>query len=378
MAQKDGNKKVIIITSLTGFFWFLLNDISYYISNKYDVYCVANNTANEDIVNSIKKMGCHFIHVNFDSKRPLSIDNLVSYFELKKIFKKYNFDILHCHTPIVAVLSRLASKKFRKKGLKVLYTSHGLAFNSLSSKKSKLIYGTIERCLAKYTDGIISINHEDYDFFRKECKTNTYYLPGVGVDISKYRIARKTCLRDELGIPVNDIVILCIGELSVRKNHISVVKAINKSKFKQNIHLIILGKSITDNSIKSDIVQYSNENSISVVFPGHVSNVADYISVCDFGCLPSLREGLGLAGIETLAGGKPVIGSDVQGIKDYIINDYTGMLFNPYSIESITNSIDYMIINLSKFSPENCVSMARNFSKEKSENELRIILNNYI
>lgn len=68
-------------------------------------------------------------HFNLPFERfPLKINNIKTYKKLKKIIIENNYDIIHCHTPVGGVLARLASRKVRKKGTKVLYTAHRISF----------------------------------------------------------------------------------------------------------------------------------------------------------------------------------------------------------------------------------------------------------
>ncbi|MCD7797637.1 MAG: glycosyltransferase [Clostridiales bacterium] len=69
------------------------------------------------------------------SRSPYSFDNVKAYKELKKIIDNGNYDAVHCHTPMGAVVTRLAAKSARKSGTKVIYTAHGFHFYKGASKK---------------------------------------------------------------------------------------------------------------------------------------------------------------------------------------------------------------------------------------------------
>ena len=366
--EDKSNKKVLIVCSLAGFLHFLTNDFNYYLSRGYSIDCVSNNYNNEPIVKSPKLKDVNFIDFPFNSSKPFSKNNIKSYHFIKKLLKKNNYSIVHCHTPIVSFYVRLAAKKYRKKGCKVIYTSHGLAFNCLSSTKSSLLYKIVEKTMSKKTDLIITINHEDYHAVKKMNCKNVGYIPGVGVDVEKFRdsVSNHHLRSNHLNRSNDKITIVSIGELSKRKNHISLLRAIADSKYKDKINVIILGKSVSDKSIQESLIEYAAQERINLVMPGHVSNVGEYLSLCDFTCLPSLREGLGLAGIESLASGKPVIGSNVQGIKDYVIDGQTGYLFNPYDVHDLTIALDKMIENKNSFSKTVCFDVSTRFSKDAS------------
>ena len=62
-------------------------------------------------------------------RSPFHRQNIKAYGELKQVLKENQYDLVHCHTPMGAVLARLAARKLRKQGkLKVIYTAHGFHF----------------------------------------------------------------------------------------------------------------------------------------------------------------------------------------------------------------------------------------------------------
>lgn len=76
--------------------------------------------------------------------------------------KTNKYDLIHCHTPIVGILTRMAARKYRKTGTTVIYTTHGFTFTDKSSKKNWIVYFTAEKLMSRFCDAIITINHEDY------------------------------------------------------------------------------------------------------------------------------------------------------------------------------------------------------------------------
>ena len=135
---------------------------------------------------------CDVKHQICIERSPFKLSNLKAIKQLKKIIEKEKFDIVHCHTPMGAVVARLASKKARKiYGTRVIYTAHGFHFYKGAPKLNWLLFYPIEKYLAKYTDTLITINNEDFCLaqkkFSKRCK-DIQYVPGVGIDIKKFNI----------------------------------------------------------------------------------------------------------------------------------------------------------------------------------------------
>ena len=93
---------------------------------------------------------------------PWSKDNIKAYKDLKKILDENYYDIIHTHTPMGSVITRLAARNTRKKGTKVIYTAHGLHFFKGAPLKNWLMYYPMEKWMSKYTDCLVLINEEDY------------------------------------------------------------------------------------------------------------------------------------------------------------------------------------------------------------------------
>jgi len=156
---------------------------------------------------------CDVKHVVCFERNPIKINNLRAIRCLNKIIDKEKFDIIHCHTPMGGVVTRLAAKKARKAGTKVIYTAHGFHFFKGAPIKNWLIFYTIEKWLAKYTDTLITINEEDYKLAKRKFKKikNIEYVHGIGLDTTKFDIdiTKKELndLRNQIEINEDNIIL---------------------------------------------------------------------------------------------------------------------------------------------------------------------------
>ena len=105
---------------------------------------------------------CDVFHDIPFERSPLKSENLKAYKQLKKIIDAEKFDLIHCHTPVGGVLARLAARKARKYGTKVLYTAHGFHFYKGAPLKNWLLYYPVEKFCSRFTDVLITINKEDF------------------------------------------------------------------------------------------------------------------------------------------------------------------------------------------------------------------------
>ena len=258
-------------------------------------------------------------------RSPFRPENIRAYKQLKKIIDKGDYDIIHCHTPMGAVLTRLAAGKARKRGSKVFYTAHGFHFYNGAPLINWLLYYPVERLLAHKTDVLITINKEDYERARSFKAGRIEYIPGVGIDTEHYSpdAADKSTKRKELGLKDEDFVLLSVGELIERKNHKIVLEALavlknNKEINTDNIKYIICGSG----RLREDLERYAEELGIKsqVMFLGYRSDVNEICCASDLFIFMSRHEGLPVALLEAMSCGLPAISSNIRGSVD-LLND---------------------------------------------------------
>ena len=264
------------------------------------------------------------------------LHNVNAYKAIKKVIDSDDYDVVHCNTPIASVLTRLAARDARKRGTKVVYTAHGFQFFTGSCKKDWMIYYPIEKEMARLTDLIFTINHEDTARAEAFHGPKVVYIPGVGVDTEKFRTADRKDIRSELGIPTDAFVMLTVGELFPRKNQKVLIDAMKHLK-DLPIHLVLCGNGI----LLEELQQQCRENGVEerVHFAGYRRDIPNVMKDSDLYLFPSKREGLGLAGIEAMASGLPVVSSNINGILDYMIEGKTGHMCDPNDADAFARAI---------------------------------------
>lgn len=374
--------KALIVVNLAGFLTFLWSDIEILKEMGYRVDIAMNSKMADGTdaieVEMLKDMKINYFHIDFDTKNPINKSNIKAYHQIKKILASEKYDLIHCHTPIAGLLARFAGRKTRKNGTKIIYTTHGFTFTDKSSRKSWLIYYNIEKFASRFCDAIITINHEDFNNAKKMLCSKVFLLPGVGIDVSRFENVKidRDEYREQFGVTKSDILVLAVGELSERKNQKIIIQAINLLKNKEKYVYLICGRAVVNSSIKEELMKLANELGVRIVLAGHRLDIPAINKCADIAVIPSIREGLGLSGLEALASGIPVIGSDVQGIREYIVNGKTGFLCDPYSPEQFARSIEEIQLLMKEKREEiivNCREMACKFDKSKSIKKMRDI-----
>lgn len=287
---------------------------------------LACNDANWPIDAFYENLGCEFHHIDF-SRNPLSPDNIKAFRQLKKVVTKGNYDIVHCHTPNAAVITRLVCRRLRRKtGLKVFYTAHGFHFYKGAPLLNWLVFYPIEKLCSRFTDKLITINKEDFEIAQSKFKAGlTYYVPGVGIDLSRFENVQVdyAAKRQEIGVPEDAFLVLSVGELNDNKNHQVVINAIAKLQ-NPRVHYAIAG--VGDKKGELTRLAHSLGVSEQLHLLGFRKDIPQLNSSADVFCFPSIREGLGLAAVEALACGVPVIAAENRGTRSFIENGENGFM----------------------------------------------------
>ena len=342
--------KILYITTIGGTMVFFPQLIKELIDQGHTVDIAANITSSP-VCDCYYEWGCKVYPLSC-SRSPFDKRNIKAIGEIKKLVKENGYDIVHCHTPIAAACTRLACRGLRKKGVKVFYTAHGFHFYKGAPKKNWLVYYPVEKLCAHFTDVLITINQEDYALAQKKLKAKkVVYVPGVGIDLEKFGkpTISKPEKRRELGIPNDATVLLSVGELNENKNHKIIIQAMSLLEGK-NIHYLIAGKGNTASLLSQQAEELRMADKVHLL--GYRSDVAELYSASDVFCFPSKREGLGLASLEAMSFGLPILTSNVHGINDYSEYGITGYKFSPSDAEGFAEGIKKLTEE-----PETCSKM---------------------
>ncbi len=269
---------------------------------------------------------------------------LKAYVQLLKITKNRQFSLIHCHSPIGGALARVVAH-VRK--IPVVYTAHGFHFYKGAPLKNWFLYYPVEKLLSYWTDQLITVNAEDQAFAKKHLNAGRVdRILGVGIDTERFaqacqrdRLDRKKALRERYRIPQDAVLLLSVGELSVRKNHQALLKALAAMK-RQDVYCIICGQG----ELAAWLAAYAKKLGIAdrVRLAGYVEQIEQVYQAADIFVFPSLQEGLPAAVMEAMATGLPCVVSDIRGSRElmYGINNHSGQDIGTDSIGGICVRLD--------------------------------------
>ena len=372
----EGKKKVLIVATVvkTHIMQFHIPTMKMLHENGWIVEVVARNDY-ENFEDCSIPYCDRYYNVQFE-RSPFSRQNIKAYKELKKIIDCGDYDVVHCHTPVGGVLGRLASRKARKNGTKVFYTAHGFHFYKGGPISSWIMWFPVEWICSFMTDVLFTINKEDFNRSKNSMHAKQVeYLPSIGVDTNKltYCIVDKYEKRQEIDIPMDAFLLISVGELQDRKNHRLVIEALHKLRDKE-IYYILVGQGEKKEEYEKLVSEYGLSDNIKLL--GYRKDVGELMKASDCCVHPSKREGFGMAPVEAMSCGLPLITSYINGMKDYTEDGVTGCCIDPNSVDEMCDAILKMKNN-SQFRQEcgnNNILIAREYDISES---LKVIKNVY-
>jgi glycosyltransferase EpsD len=346
--------KALIVTSVYGFLSkFERQNVRLLQEMGFEVHYASNhdNVVYKTDHDEMQEMGVIFHNIPI-SQSPLAIaTNRKAAFKLKQIITEENIDIVHCHTPTGGMVARLACRNL---DVYMIYTAHGFHFYKGARPIHNLIYYSAEDLMSRWTDCIVTINHEDENAAKTMHASKVYRIPGVGIDSDYYRLTYDTDrdrAREKLGIEPDVFFMISVGELRENKNQMIILKTLArirkkmaedeaKRKLKPGTLKIKYGL-IGSGRQEDEMREYVEKNDLSdmVCFYGYKSDIRVYLAAADVMVFPSIREGLGMAALEALSTGLPVIASENRGSKEYIIDRRNGLLVSEDSTKAYSKAV---------------------------------------
>ena len=311
----------------------------------YEVHAVASSAAGRQ--EEVEAAGVICWEVPF-ARSPYSPANLRAFFWLRALLKEHHFALIHVHTPVAAFMGRFLAKATNQGA--VLYTAHGFHFYEGAPRRNWFFYHTVERIAARWTDGLIVMNGEDFDNAQRlgfKPRENLFYVHGGGVELEHYSAppllptTDGSNVRATLGIDRAAVVVTCVAELNENKNHDFLLDAwCEVARRCSHGHLLLVGTGEKAGALRKKVEQ---EGILRVHFLGYRRDVPQILWETDIAVLVSKREGLPKCIMEAMAAGKPVVASNVRGNRDLVEDGRTGLLVELTDVPGLATVLEKFI-----------------------------------
>lgn len=282
--------------------------------------------------------------------------------QVRNFIKKETPDILHIHGTRAAFWVRLAVIWLKNRP-KLIYTLHGFHIvrrNFLS----RWFLIRIERFLNHWTDILVCVSKADRNLVLKYKTILPEKIITIknGIDIDKFKVKRELELE-------NSFTLSSIGRLHPPKDFSTILRALKLiiSQIK-NVKLLIIG----DGPLRKSLEREARRLALGdyVKFLGFRKDIPVLISISDLVILSTKWEGLPLVPLEAGAARKPIIASNVEGVRETIIDGETGFLFKFGSARDLADKI--LKLSRSKELSKKIGDTAYNFVSENFNKERMI------
>ncbi len=293
---------------------------------------------------------------------------------ISDIIRKNNIHIVNAHHFMPLVYSFYGCKI--KNNCRLIYTEHAKSEVENIPWKWRKAGGY----LLSHSDAAVGVTKEVSETIRDRFKLHPSKVFTIknGVDLDAYSCCNnKEMLRKELGIVGDEKVIGIVANLKRIKNHIFLLKAFDELiKSYKKVKLLLIGQGFKNDpeNAEEELRNFVNEKGLNkkVLFLGYRSDISELLSIMDIFCLTSFKEGLPLSLIEAMAAGLPIVGTDVEGIRDVIMPDKNGFLIRLNDIKVLKNTLHTLLINKPlrlRYGNESRILAADNYSFSYCINE---------
>ena len=276
------------------------------------------------------------------------LNDIVSYFQIKKLLRQLQPDIVHTHSAKAGILGRFAAHSL-KRATKIVHTIHGLAFHRYQSQWLNKFYIAIEKSAAKRTDFFFSV---------ADAMTTQAIAAGIGGPeqfVTAYSAIeeddflepvsekRKRDFRRKYEIDEDSIVLITIARLFMLKGHEYIIESAKQlsKRFEKSVWLFV-GDGNLSNHFKEQVRQLGLSERIKftgLLPPGQIPlaiQSSDILVHC------SLREGLARTLPQAMLCSRPAVSFDIDGARE-VVNENTGRLIEPKNVEQLTKACAELI-----------------------------------
>lgn len=262
--------------------------------------------------------------------------HLRSYRQLSAWLAREPFDIVHVHTPIAALIGRMAA--WRRRVPIRIYTAHGFYFHEAMPPAKRAFHVGLERFGGMLDHYLFTQSDEDRRTALRLgiARKGRALTIGNGIDITRFDPDRfdakaRRAKRRELGLPEEARVLAIIGRLVREKGYFELFEAARElARAREDFRLLVIGGALESDYDDSTQALMARVGELGIadriVFAGPRKDVPECLMTADVFTLPSYREGMPRSVIEAMAMGLPVVATDIRGCREEVVDGETGYL----------------------------------------------------
>lgn len=233
----------------------------------------------------------------------LKVSKVFKYIKaLKEFYASHSYAVIHGHIANSAVFYLGLAKNVP---YRILH-SHSCRSSDIAWKRAR--NWVLTRYVGRVANRYMACSEEAAKFLFGTTDGVTILNNAIDVEAHEFNADKREMLRFSLGVGT-ETVIGHVGRFEPVKNHTFLIEVFDEIyKVNRNVRLLLIG----DGKLRGNIIQNVKERGIAeaVLFLDKTEEIGGYMSAMDIFVLPSLFEGMGMAGIEAQASGLEVVASE--------------------------------------------------------------------
>ncbi len=285
------------------------------------------------LVDELEKMGIRHVPVKLGKYLGLSVARTIA-----ELLRDNAVDIPHTHGGIAGLYGRLAARKAGTPA--VVHTVHGIHYLHYRNPAAKRAFIALERRLSRFTDAVVFVSAADMEKavrLRLALPPKARIIRNGVTPIARERLRDPAAVRAELGA-VGKPLVVAVSRLHRQKGVEFLLRAVPLVRAEiPDVRVVVAGGGPLAKRLGTELKALRIVDNAALL--GERKDALDILAAADLFVLPSLWEGLPYVLVEAAALGKPIVATDIDGVREVIRSGATGVLVPPRDPGALAASI---------------------------------------
>jgi glycosyltransferase involved in cell wall biosynthesis len=229
----------------------------------------------------------------------------------------------------------------------IIHTFHGVPPFEMNGNLRSRLYVAVERLVGAATHDLICVG----EVLRQEISTwkiapeEKFITIYSGIDFSSYvpqHAANE--MKRRLSVEKAWPIVGCIGRLSEQKAQEYLVQSMVFLKEKYpHIQLVLVGEGELRGLLEKQVQNLGLSSHVCLL--GERQDIADLLNIFDIYAMSSRWEGVGRALTEAMYWRLPIVATPVNGVKEFILHEETGLLVSPSDPRALAAAIERLVVD---------------------------------
>ena len=256
---------------------------------------------------------------------------------MRRLLRSRRPQVLHTHTAKAGAVGRTAAMALAERP-RLVHTFHGHVLEGYFGRRTTSAFLATERALAKRTDILVAVSGEIRDqLLDLGIGTSARYrVVPPAIDLTPFTAisSQSGVLRRQLGLAVEVPLVGVIGRLAPIKNHPLLFAALRELP---DVHVALIGDGELRRELEAGVARGGLDSRVH--FLGWRTDLPDLLADVDAVALTSRNEGAPVALAEASAAQRPVVATDVGGVRSVVIPGVTGLVVPPGDAASLASAL---------------------------------------